>query len=234
MAFLQATAFRKVLGDVWYRINREHLGADDPVSPVIEAIGWRPTSVLEVGCADGWRLKKLQEKYKCQVAGIEPSQEAIANAVVDNIYRGTAEQKIFENNSCFDTIIYGFCWAFIDPPDYFRVLTEGDRLLKDGGLIILHDRTMPLPVRRHVYGFVANERDEYEVMIHSMDFPRLWLANPCYKEVARTTDPETLDFVCVMRKDIGNSYMDGKPIPRDDGMQLTPDGHPIYPKENAA
>lgn len=235
MAFLQASAFRKIVGDVWYRANRAKLGEDDPVTPLIEEIGWQPKAVLEYGCANGWRLKKLQEKYGCKVVGVEPSQEAIDNRLVHDISCGTAEQKIFANDNIFDTIIYGFCWGFIDPPDYFRVLAEGDRLLKNGGLIILHDRTMPVPIKRHVYGFTATHREhgehEYEVMLHSMDFPRLWLANPCYKEIKRTLDSETLDFVCVMQKDIENSFMTGKTIPRDDGMQLTDDGHPIYPED---
>ena len=35
----------------------------------------KPTAVLEVGCADGWRLRELMKKYKCMARGIDPCHD---------------------------------------------------------------------------------------------------------------------------------------------------------------
>ena len=70
-------------GDHYYL--RNELKLDDALrswrkDPVIEAvrnIGFRPKSVLEIGCGNGWRLRALAEHYKAVCCGIDPSKEAI-------------------------------------------------------------------------------------------------------------------------------------------------------------
>mgnify|MGYP000330193955 CR=1 FL=1 len=45
--------------------------------PLITIVGHKPKSVLEVGCADGYRLNFFRERYDSKAAGIEISAAAI-------------------------------------------------------------------------------------------------------------------------------------------------------------
>ncbi len=51
-------------GDAWLKRNREKLPVkNDPVLKTLAACKIRPNKVLEIGCADGWRLRELKAKY---------------------------------------------------------------------------------------------------------------------------------------------------------------------------
>src|ERR1700674_2563405 len=76
----QTKIFMSGLGDIWFERNRINLGVHDYVSAFIETLKLNPQSILELGCSNGWRLKKLREKYNCRILGIDPSEKAIKDA----------------------------------------------------------------------------------------------------------------------------------------------------------
>jgi hypothetical protein len=92
-AGFQKSVWLNGAGDDWFQRNKDKLGERDLASDAIEALKITPEKVLEIGCANGWRLKKLQEKYECMVWGIEPSTEARQEAQIGglNVYSGTAD-----------------------------------------------------------------------------------------------------------------------------------------------
>lgn len=166
-------------GDAWFNRNRERLGLRDPVTEVIEELKLSPKRVLEIGCSNGWRLKKLFDRYsECTVFGVEPSAAAVDEALISTVLRSTADELPFGSDN-FDLVIFGFCLYLVDPADLFRVVTEADRVLRDNGILIIHD-------------FAAWDRPfarAYEhadgVLSYHMDHAKLWLAHPSYVEVIR-------------------------------------------------
>lgn len=219
MAMSQQTAeFLKFFGDYWYERNIADLGKDDPVSLIIEGMLLKPKDVLEIGCADGWRLRKLKEKYGCYVMGIDPSLKAIeagAGAGLRlglELQVGTADDICFPNNQ-FDLVIYGFCFSYIDPELYFKVLDEGDRVLKDGGYLIIHDRTAPFPIMRQHGHIQKATGEETCVYAYAMDFASLWLAHPFYTWKASVRDPDSFENVVVLQKNIESAFVRGSHVP---------------------
>lgn len=162
-------------GNRWLERNREGLGQRDPVAKMIEAIDLKPEYVLEIGCSNGWRLAALRDRYACQVLGIEPSANAVAEAKVRDVpvFQGTAAALPIRSAAC-DLLIYGFCLYLADPEDWFKIVAEGDRVLKPGGHMIIHD----FAALDEPHGRVYEHCDG--VTAYHIDFSEFWLANPLY------------------------------------------------------
>ncbi len=187
----QADIFLESEGDAWFERNRDRLGQFDSVSEIIEDMGLQPDNVLEVGCANGWRLAKLRDKYNCKVLGLEPSMDAIRWGMVP-IFQGTAENLPRSAGEKFDLIIYGFCLYLTDPSDWLRIAADADRVLKDGGHIIIHDFETFAPHARWY-----EHRDG--VLSYHIDWSNLWLGHPGY-HLARRTFSTQHDTVIVLKK----------------------------------
>ena len=81
--------------------------------------------------------------------------------------------------------------------DYLRIdgwfVSEGDRVLKDGGFLIIHDfaeTTQP---------FARPYEHREGILSYHLDFAKLWLAHPLYHMVQRRIY-ETGDMVTVLKK----------------------------------
>lgn len=174
----QKDIFMQGAGDAWLNRNRNQLGLHDPVTELIIKLGLKPTSVLEVGCADGWRLEQLRMKFGARVHGVEPSMEAGIEAAERRVpvHQMTASCLPVVDGG-FDMVIYGFCLYVTDPEDWLLIASEGDRALRAGGHIIIHDFAAP----GETYS-VRYEHDD-RVLSHHFDFQRLWLAHPRYERV---------------------------------------------------
>lgn len=175
----QSDIFISGEGDAWFHRNKAKLGLKDPVNDLLGLLPLiRPKRVLEVGCANGWRLKKMQAKYGCRVSGIDTSADAVAEAVasgLDDVCHGKFG-SIQWLGGTFDMIVFGFCLYVTDPREWFKIVTEADRLLADGGYLVIHDFA-PLPTPHAV----KYEHKEGALSYH-IDFASLWTAHPWYYE----------------------------------------------------
>lgn len=181
-------------GDAWYARNREQLGVRDPVSEMIKIADISPKRVLEVGCSNGWRLAALRDQYACQIVGIEPGRQAVNEAAELAVpaYLATAD-SIPAFDLEFDLVIYGFCLYLTEPCDWFRIVVEGDRVLKPGGHLIIHD------FAETGAPFARRYKHHDGMLSYHVDFAKLWLGNPLYTIAARriyTSD----DMVTVLQK----------------------------------
>lgn len=187
--------------DAWYARNRERLGQSDPVSEVLVSARIHPQRVLEIGCANGWRLEALRSRYGCKVVGIEPSMKACMAARVP-VSQATAEAVPFEKNA-FDLVIYGFNLYLADPADWMRIAAEGDRVLQTDGHIVIHDFCEMVDEANRgcaVPPFARRYEHRDGILAYHFDFARLWIANPLYRIVRRQRYEDRDEMVTVMRK----------------------------------
>ncbi len=192
----QKDAFLAGEGDAWFDRNHGSLGLYDPVTPLIDELNLKPTMVMEIGCANGWRLSLLRHKFGCTVLGIEPSMKAAMDGARFRvpIYQMTA-WALPVSKKTYDLIIYGFCLYLTDPEDWLTIAAEADRVLTDGGHIIIHD------FNDWVGGKVISKKYEHrkDITSYHYDFAKLWLGHPRY-QVVRWLDGAHNDGVMVIRK----------------------------------
>lgn len=132
--------------------------------------------VLEVGCASGANLNALNGARPIEGFGIDPSSDAIRVGQQTfpslNLKIGTADVLPF-SDGLMDVIWYGFCLYLIDRVFLHRVVAEADRVLKDGGLIVIHDFDPVTPC-------VRPYRHHPGVSSYKMDYSALFLCDPAY------------------------------------------------------
>lgn len=150
----QRQVFLEGEGDAWFQRNRvvqaEQLAKYFKQDPLIDLLENLPlprgpeVSVFEVGCGQGLRLARLNSGKGWSVAGLDPSEEAIA-AVTSSGYRGvvgTAETLPLPDRS-IDLLIYGFCLYLCDRDDLFRIAAEAHRVLKPQSWLSILDFWSP-------------------------------------------------------------------------------------------
>lgn len=139
-------------GDAWYGRNRDALlegGKEDWPVNIIERNNLTPERVLELGCSNGWRLAKLQGRSNCLV-GLDASTAAIEDGQklypeLELIRGGVSSVPI---NEPFNLIIVNFVLHWVDRDKLARTISEIDRLLEDGGMLIIGDFWPSEPARR--------------------------------------------------------------------------------------
>lgn len=201
----QAQIFLNGEGQAWLERNKNKLPISD--DPVLESLGTNllhPKKVLEVGCANGWRLIELEKKYKCLCTGIDPSvtHSQITGRVA--LHRGVASNLQLFNHNAFDLIIYGFCLYLCDPEDYFMIVKEGDRVLADGGHLVIYDFNLDAFVLPHSRTYAHRPG----LRSHKMRFENLWKSHPAYTAVSQHLMGKGNDLtsVTVLKKDMRGAF----------------------------
>lgn len=176
----QKDVFRDSEADRWFDRNfakavKQDEEKDQALASLLR-LGKRFERVLEIGCADGWRLNRLRERFGSRCVGVEPSQNAVdvgrERYPGIELRVGTADALDFEARS-FDLVIAGFCLCLCDRQDLFRIAAEFDRVLKIGGTLLITEFLPPVPYKNdwhHVPG----------VYCYKMDYANMFLWNPQY------------------------------------------------------
>ncbi|MFH1621483.1 MAG: class I SAM-dependent methyltransferase [Patescibacteria group bacterium] len=183
----QERIFLSSEGDRWYNRNKSLF--DDRTSielraPSIlaEMYGLYPGSILEVGCSNGWRLDEFRRKYGAKCFGVEPSDEALKNGreifPEITLERGVVAQIPFKE-PC-DLVVVNYVMHWVSRGELYRSIMEIDRLVKDGGHLILGDFLPDIPCKTRYHHYT----DE-TVYTYKMDYSALFTASVTYKEIAR-------------------------------------------------
>jgi SAM-dependent methyltransferase len=187
MANDQKDIFLGSEGDAWYarNVERLHDARPDIVLSTLEDMKIEPKSVLEIGCSNGYRLEWIRERFGGAGFGIEPSKRAIEDGKRRfpslTLEVGTADRLPFADGQ-FDVVIFGFCLYLVDPRLHFRCVAEADRVLGEGGMLVIYDFIEPVPYYNE-YAHRAGVRS------HKMEFSRLFLASPAYRLLRRNLVP---------------------------------------------
>lgn len=119
------------------------------VLELIGSSGVKPKNILDVGCASGWILSKISEKYpKVQCTGIDVYKKAIEYG--QKLYKNLrlisvdAHKLPFKNKS-FDLVICTEVLEHVMSPE--KVLKEINRVLRDDGSAIIEIDTGNIPFR---------------------------------------------------------------------------------------
>lgn len=196
----QSDILKQSEADTWLERNRDRLGDRDPVSDLIADMGLQPKSVLEIGCSNGWRLAKLRDTYGCQVVGVEPGAQAVAEATKNKVpaWCATADALPLPD-AAYDLVICGFFIYFADPVDYLKIAAEADRVLQDGGFLIIFDFVSARPFKRR---YAHHEG----IFSYHFDPPNLWLGHPGYRRIADGFIARNSECVTLLRKDMANAF----------------------------
>tara|TARA_R110000868_G_scaffold5117_4_gene31639 strand:- start:320 stop:925 length:606 start_codon:yes stop_codon:yes gene_type:complete len=160
----------------WLKRNKKKIDKkNDPVLHAIKQHSIKPTAVLEVGCADGWRLRELMKKYKCMARGIDPCHDLKPPMIH---LGGAHDLKSMGECASFDLVIYGFCLYLCDREDLFKIASEGDRVLLDGGHLVVYDF-----FSRKAQKFPYSHKEG--IFSYHFDYSKLWSWNPSYRVVQR-------------------------------------------------
>jgi SAM-dependent methyltransferase len=205
--------------DAWFRRNREHLAdplaaaAADPVVRIVAEDAWRASRILEIGAGTGWRVSRLCQLLGAEGAALDPSSAALAaGRAADPAIQyvcGTADRLPFPDGR-FDLVVFGFCLYLCDLEDLFRIGCEADRVLSDGGRLVIYDFHSEVPYRRQY-------RHADGLFTHKMDFGRIFDWHPAYRAMRRDIlvhpggSPDNADdkvAVSILRKDIASGYLD--------------------------
>ena len=191
MADDQDAIFLEGEGDRWFLRNAEALSRaervaeDSPLRVLAALTRFAPRRVLEVGCSNGWRLAALRERYGCAVTGVEPSALAIdagrrmyGDAL--DLRRGLARALPVARDETFDVVIVSFVFHWISRDALGDSIAEVDRVLEDGGHLVLHDFLPDAPVRR-----AYHHLEEGRVFTYKEDVAAPFLRGGRYRLVSR-------------------------------------------------
>lgn len=207
----QSDIFLLKEGNAWWNRNKDKERDFDRVLGAIATLELHPTSVLEIGCANGARLKQLKKLYQCAVCGVDPSTEAMRIWLRQKDARGIVgvATSLPGGKDKFDLVIFGFCLYVCDREDLFKIVMESDRVLQDQGYLVIHDFFSEAAHSRR-YSHHDGLRS------FKMDHAKLWLANPAYTLVDQCvydagpdsifTGEDNRIVVSVLKKDVSSAF----------------------------
>lgn len=165
--------------DAYFKRNQAALDAEQAPSRAVRFFATHVTAsdrLLEAGAANGRVAEQLRQLTGCEAHATDPSPAAVADGRARypkvRLSVGTAD-KIEYPDAAFTVVLFGFCLYLVDRSRLLRVVTEADRVLAEGGKLMITDFDPPAPHRRAF-------RHQPGLWSYKMQYPALWLANPAY------------------------------------------------------
>ena len=185
---IQDEVFAGGEGDRWFVRNKPALEDDhrltiDPVLKALEQLATVPKDVLEIGASNGYRLQELHNRCQCRVTAVEPSEEAIKDGRTRHpdvrFFCGTAARLPLANDMQFDCVIVNFVLHWIDRSQLLRSVAEIDRVLCDGGVLVIGD-FFPLRPQRVAYHHLPDR----DMWTYKQNYADVFLGTSLYELVS--------------------------------------------------
>jgi ubiquinone/menaquinone biosynthesis C-methylase UbiE len=212
----QKEIFKSCEGDSWFNRNSELNIQDridhDLILKELDRLKLDADTCLEIGCAEGWRLDEINKRYNWTCFGIDPSSKAILSGSTSyeniNLKQATADLLPYSDKS-MSVIIIGFCLYLCDRDELFKISCEVDRVLEDGGVIVILDFYSESPYRNK---YVHKDN----IFSYKMDYSKLFTWNPIYQVVSKVISSHSYEkivvnkderiAICSLRKSLLDSY----------------------------
>ncbi len=175
-------------GNAWFQRNKKalhdfHILTKDNVLRLIREAGIIPKKALEAGCSNGWRLGEIERQYGCECLGVDASRKAISDGEkrYPNIifkYGNIASLPI--KNECFDLVIVHFVFHWVARDLLLKSVAEIDRIVADGGFLILGDFLPDKPLKNYYHHLPARE-----VYTYKLDYTNIFISSGLYKVVGK-------------------------------------------------
>ncbi len=169
-------------GDRWWERNRSKLKTgEDLVLNVIERNSdhLKLETVLDVGCATGWRIAKIQDQYGSICYGVDASENAINEGKIQfpnlKLTRALASKLPF-GSLTFDLVIINFLFCWISRQALLNSVAELDRVLKHDGHLVIGD-FLPYEPTEAKYHHLPDQG----VKTYKQDYAELFLATKWYQ-----------------------------------------------------
>jgi SAM-dependent methyltransferase len=172
---------------------------------------------LEIGAANGFRLAAIHQRTGAEAVAVEPSERAVLDGKASfpfiTFIRGTASAVPLRK--AFDLVIVNFVFHWIDRQSLLSAVAEVDRLVRDGGYLLIGDflPANQLQVRYH-------HLEDREVYTYKQNYAATFLASGLYHAVvlltahhgskqlqARITENERIG-AWLLRKELRGHYLE--------------------------
>jgi SAM-dependent methyltransferase len=218
----QDDVFTSGEADAWFMRNAHVMQARtdaerDPILRVLLQYGVRPATALEIGASNGYRMHLMGEVLGSQCTAIEPSVKAVKDGrsrfsgVKFDI--GVASELPYATSSFDCVVVCGvFCW--LDRAHLLQCVAEADRVLKEGGHLIIGD-FHPLRPERVRY----HHRSDVEVFTYKQDYAAIFRVANTYEFLAAEVfehggfeprpeiPPHDRFGVTLLRKELSRGYL---------------------------
>ena len=171
-------------GDQWFQRNTQtSLQNSDRLTKILQDIDIAPKKILMIGSGNGHELESMREAFSAECSGIDPSEEAISDGSEKfpkvKLKVGTADKLDFPDDA-FDMVIFGHCLVYCDRDDLFKIALEADRVLIDGGNLLINDFHTP-------FGYKNKYIHCEDVSCYKMDYAAMFTWNPNYSLIYQMT-----------------------------------------------
>ena len=180
----QAKVFAESEGDRWFQRNKggldpRDLKGDMPLR-LMTLYSLRPTTVLEIGASNGYRLAAIAERFGARAIAVEPSLEAIRDgrSRFPNLEFIRATADAIPLREPVDLIIVNFVFHWLDRSKLLSAVAEIDRLLVDNSYLILGDF---LPANRTRVRY--HHRSDLRMYTYKQNYADVFLASGLYETV---------------------------------------------------
>jgi SAM-dependent methyltransferase len=171
-------------GDQWFRRNQGFLvpteTRDDAVSRFLRSASFAPKRFLDIGCANGYALDYLVRLFPgASGDGIEPSAEAVQDGQTRfphlRLTRGVSHDLRAYADGQFDCITATFILHWVDRAQLWNTVAEIDRVLADGGHLLIADFAPPTPCKTRYHHL-----PDQAVYTYKQAYWELFTASPRY------------------------------------------------------
>ncbi len=174
-----------------------------------------PGKVAEIGACNGFRLGKISREHACECVAFEPSEKAISNGkkkYPEVIFKGNIAAKLDAPDACFDIVIVYFVLHWVDRKTLLRSIAEIDRILMDGGYLILGDFNVPFAQKRKYHHI-----KEKDVWTYKQNYWDIFLETNLYElidsmeycEKSASASQEDIPRYCaLMKKTVDLRYIE--------------------------
>ena len=219
---MQDSIFANSEGNRWFARNQCALQAFDPADDMplklLDFYKLRPQNALEIGAANGFRLAELQRRCGARVVAVELSRDAVEDGkarfpLVTFVQAAASAVPLQE---VFDLVIINFVLHWIDRGNLLRTVAEIDRLVADGGFLIIGDfypsNRAQVPYHHLPVGMVQTYKQDYSgVFLSSGLYHPVCLMTAHLDHAAKTMDAEVVEEerigTWLLRKQLHQHYV---------------------------